>query len=290
MEWAPLTFEALEAMIAQGLESMDDAVRVAWEAMRIEPQRWQCSPWGDGGGGFWAVAESDGNVVWYNDIEDGFNISRFTRRGIIDEYLCNQNTFEQFLLSLPEARVAENWRDNAADRTVPPELQNGGTIIRRQTTYWDLRSTHGAPWRFHFRSKAEIRFVDSRFLKMEVVDSHPILEQYVGPWSQLFFYGVPSDPETLMEVLANRVAAASSGWRSIDEYVNKMANLRKGYGLFMSAPKTFVDIATAALGEMGIRTSVLETSRPAASAFRAAIMDKNIVIARGFRFERRTSS
>lgn len=63
MKWAPLTHEALEDMIAKGLERMDDSVRVAWEAMRISPQKWRCSPWGDKGGGFWVVAETDGYVV-----------------------------------------------------------------------------------------------------------------------------------------------------------------------------------------------------------------------------------
>lgn len=290
MKWAPLTLKALEDMIVQGLEGMDDAVRVAWEAMRIEPEKWQCSPWGDEGGGFWAVAAKDGYVVWYNDIENGFNISQFTKRGIIDEYLCNETTFEQFLLGLPEARAAENWKDDSADRTVPPELQNGGTIIRRQTTYWDLRSMYGNPWRFHFRSKAEIKFFDSRFSKMEIVEAHPILEQYVEPWAQLFFTGIPKDPTALMEVLADMVAELSSGWRSIHEYVNKMIDLKRGYGLLMTAPKKFVKIATDVLGELGIKTSVLEVSRLAASKYRAAIMDKNVVVAQEFRFENRTSA
>lgn len=290
MEWAPLTLETLEGMMVQGLEGMDDAVRVAWEAIRIDPQKWQCSPWGDEGGGFWAVAEKDGYVVWYNDLENGFNISRFTKRGIIDEYFCNATTFKQFLLGLPEARAAENWSDDVADRAVPPELQSGGTILRRQTTYWDLRSTRGNPWRFHFRSKSEIRFFDSRFLKMRIADAHPILEQYLEPWAQLYFSGFPNDPAGLMKALANRIAAASSGWRSIDEYVNKMADLRMGHGLFMTAPKTFIKIATETLGEMGIKTSVLETSGPTASAFRAAILDKNVVVAQEFRFENRSST
>ncbi len=85
MEWTSLTREDLDELISRGLEPMDDAVQTAWTAIRIEPEKWQCSPWGDEGGGFWVVAEKDGQVVWYNDIEDGFNISRFATRGIIDE-------------------------------------------------------------------------------------------------------------------------------------------------------------------------------------------------------------
>ena len=227
---------------------------------------------------------------WYNDIEKGFNSSRFTKRGVIDEYFCNQATFEEFLLGLPEARAAENGRGDSSDRTVPLELQNGGTITRRQTTYWELCSASGNLWRFHFRAKAEIRFFDSRFSKLELVDAHPILEQYVEPWAQLFFSGVPSDPRAIVKVIGDRIVAASSGWRSIEEYVNNVEYLRRGYGLFMTAPKAFVSIAAAVLRDMGGRTSVLETSRPATSALRAAIMDKNVVVAQEFRFENRASA
>ncbi|WP_457321144.1 hypothetical protein [Roseateles sp. P5_E11] len=48
----------------------------------------------EGGGGFWAVAVIGGMVVWFNDIEDGFNRSRYTSFGKIDEYLCNQDELE----------------------------------------------------------------------------------------------------------------------------------------------------------------------------------------------------
>ncbi len=49
--WEPLSREELDALIAEGLSSADDSVRAAWERMRIAPEKWQCSPWGDPGGG-----------------------------------------------------------------------------------------------------------------------------------------------------------------------------------------------------------------------------------------------
>src|SRR5262245_48849693 len=159
MEWKSLPREDLEELIANGLQAMDDSVQAAWQAMRIEPEKWQCSPWGDEGSGFWVVAEKDGQVVWYNDIEDGFNISRFTSRGTIAEYACNQTSFEEFLLGLPEAREAEKWSQESSNSAIPSELNEGGTIVRRQTTYWDLHARSGSLWRLRFKAKAEIRFV-----------------------------------------------------------------------------------------------------------------------------------
>jgi hypothetical protein len=64
-----------------------------WEAIRIEPEKW-LQPYGDGGSGFWAVGIIGRTVVWYNDIEGGFNTSKFSSFGSIDEYWCNQDELQ----------------------------------------------------------------------------------------------------------------------------------------------------------------------------------------------------
>lgn len=78
--------------------------QLLWEAIRIDPEKWQLEPYGDSIGGFWAVALLGRVVVWYNEIEDGFNRSRYTSYGLIDEYWCNQDdlalTVQQILNDL----------------------------------------------------------------------------------------------------------------------------------------------------------------------------------------------
>src|SRR5690242_730145 len=85
----------LDSMIATALAEYDDAVRAEWGRIHIEPEKWRCSPWGDQSGGFWAVAIDKGRVLWFNDIEEGFNWSRYSSPGTIDEYLCAQNEFTE---------------------------------------------------------------------------------------------------------------------------------------------------------------------------------------------------
>lgn len=51
-------------------------------------------PYGDGGNGFWVVAIVGETVIWYNDIEDGFNRSRYSVYGEIEDYWCNQDELE----------------------------------------------------------------------------------------------------------------------------------------------------------------------------------------------------
>jgi len=94
VDWEPIAKTALQARIAQGVARMTGAQRRLWHAIEIEPVRWEQHPYGDPGGGFWVVAIIGGTVVWYNDIEEGFNRSAYSRFGIIDEYFCNHDELE----------------------------------------------------------------------------------------------------------------------------------------------------------------------------------------------------
>jgi hypothetical protein len=43
------------------------------------------------------------SAVWYNDIEEGFNRSRYSAYGTIDDYWCNQDELEVTLRYLLNA-------------------------------------------------------------------------------------------------------------------------------------------------------------------------------------------
>lgn len=82
---------------------MSPAERRLWEAIRIEPQKWQQHPYGDQGAGFWVVALAGRTVIWYNDIEEGFNRSRYSTYGTIGDYWCNHDELEVTLRYLVNA-------------------------------------------------------------------------------------------------------------------------------------------------------------------------------------------
>lgn len=94
MAWEPTSKDELLAMIEVAEFSMGPPVLAFWKRIRVSPVKWQLSPWGDMGGGFWVVAVIGQGCVWYNDIEDGFNMSRFETFGRIAEYWCNQTELE----------------------------------------------------------------------------------------------------------------------------------------------------------------------------------------------------
>lgn len=94
IEWKPIAEPALLARVSQAEARMTPAQRRLWEAVRIPPEKWQQDPYGNAGAGFWVVALIGSTVIWYNDIEDGFNRSRYSAYGQIEDYWCNQDELE----------------------------------------------------------------------------------------------------------------------------------------------------------------------------------------------------
>ena len=92
--WLPISVGELEARIQQSFAEMEGPERRLWELLRITPEKWACPPWGDEGGGFWVVGLIGNWVIWFNDIEDGFNISIYAKNGLIGQYLCNQDELD----------------------------------------------------------------------------------------------------------------------------------------------------------------------------------------------------
>ena len=92
MDWLPISEEAIWDMINEATIDMSAAERRLWEHISILPEKWKHEPYGTQGGGFWVVCLIGRNVIWYNDIEDGFNLSKYTTYGEIGEYWSNQDS------------------------------------------------------------------------------------------------------------------------------------------------------------------------------------------------------
>ena len=99
MDWTPITESALWDLILAAEARMDPADARLWECIRISPQKWSEPSYGIVGGGFWVVGLIGTTVIWYNDIEEGFNLSSYSDFGTIDEYWCNQDGLEYTLQS-----------------------------------------------------------------------------------------------------------------------------------------------------------------------------------------------
>mgnify|MGYP003536128035 FL=1 len=71
-----------------------------WEYLKIQPEKWIEKTMGKEGNGFWVVGIIGKSVIYYNDIEEGYNFSSFTTYGEIDYYYPNQMELYQMIESL----------------------------------------------------------------------------------------------------------------------------------------------------------------------------------------------
>jgi hypothetical protein len=274
--------------IARALAERDDAVRAEWNRMRIEPEKWSCSPYADDRGGFWAVAVDGERVLWFNDNEDGFNWSRYTARGRIDEYWCNQTEFAEILEEIAQ-RISASRRGSLREDGIPAAIAGPGTIEFRQTTYWDVRASVGSAYRIHFRDKAEFAFDRVDYPSIELEAQHPLLVQYEAPWRSLYVFGKPENPPEVAQAIERAIQAASASWRSLRDYecsIDSVAGLlRAGHGMLMHAPEPICNVASRILEPAGVQCSILGGA-PARPGKRVAVLGRSYVVASGFAFER----
>lgn len=91
MSIPPLSETELTAMIKAAEAQLSTKELRLWELIKTSPTRWSGGDYGRETGGFWAVGVFGDQVLWYNEIEEGFNLSRFTLYGKIDELWCNED-------------------------------------------------------------------------------------------------------------------------------------------------------------------------------------------------------
>lgn len=99
-KWSPISEAKIWDQINEAESRMEPDVAKLWQFVRVLPHKWDQHPWGDEGGGFWVVAVFGSRVVWFNDIEDGFNVSRYRVPGEIADYWCNQSNLDHVIQQL----------------------------------------------------------------------------------------------------------------------------------------------------------------------------------------------
>lgn len=100
MNWKPITFTELSDEILNGEKQMNPKHFTFWNEIKINPKKWSEDEYGNEGNGFWVVAKFKNLVVYYNDIEDGFNISDFKEEGKIENYCAEQDELNIAILKL----------------------------------------------------------------------------------------------------------------------------------------------------------------------------------------------
>lgn len=71
-----------------------------WHFIRIKPEKWVHEAYEAVKTEFWVVAIFGHRVVYYNDIEEGFDLSEFKEYGLISNGGANQNCFQEYISNL----------------------------------------------------------------------------------------------------------------------------------------------------------------------------------------------
>jgi len=90
----PLSEMKLYDLIHAAEGRMTPQQQRAFDIIRITPERWRQTPYGDARGGFWTVGLIGCTVIWYNEIEQDFNTSPYRVYGEIDGYWCIHENLE----------------------------------------------------------------------------------------------------------------------------------------------------------------------------------------------------
>ncbi|MCH5716892.1 hypothetical protein [Niabella hibiscisoli] len=100
IEWRPISLIELYDQIYKTETNLNGELWNFWQLIKIGPVKWIETGYGSEGGGFWVVAICGTKIIWYNDIEEGFNISNYNVYGEIDGYFCNQDELNEAVTRL----------------------------------------------------------------------------------------------------------------------------------------------------------------------------------------------
>ena len=115
--WKPITEKELYSEIWKTESELEGKYLNFWNLIKISPEKWSELNFGNEGDGFWVVAICGRKVIWYNDIEEGFNISNYNEYGKINEYYCNQDELNIAVLRLFELI---DFGGEIIEKSVPP--------------------------------------------------------------------------------------------------------------------------------------------------------------------------
>lgn len=84
MEWEPITLDGLNDLIKSGEVQLNAEMFRFWKLVKINPEKWAEPEFDNGDDEFWVVGIFGKKIIWYNDIEEGFNVSDYITYGTIE--------------------------------------------------------------------------------------------------------------------------------------------------------------------------------------------------------------
>ena len=102
-DWQPATIEEVKEIVVRDLKDCDAEQLAAFDKYRVEPFSAPLVRYGQLESVV-VVARNDDRVIYYEDVEEGFNISPISTDGRVLEHWCNQDELRLALNAWIEGR------------------------------------------------------------------------------------------------------------------------------------------------------------------------------------------
>lgn len=99
MDWTPISLQELNNIIETSVTFMDTEVLSFWNSIKIIPEKRQTSYYSKDDY-FWIVGKTKKHLIYYNDIEEGFNISKNNNSHEIEIVSAEQDELHFALIKL----------------------------------------------------------------------------------------------------------------------------------------------------------------------------------------------
>src|SRR5690349_5520705 len=94
-----------------------------------------------------------------------------------------------------------------------------GLIIQRQTTFLTLRDTmSGEVYRVDYVGKKEWSLDEEQFNGVQILETHPLLEQYNQEWMTIYLAGSATDPYRMIGRIQETLLDHFKSWRGDCSY------------------------------------------------------------------------
>ncbi|MEZ5704451.1 MAG: hypothetical protein R3E56_03380 [Burkholderiaceae bacterium] len=98
MHWEPLTREDLQQELDKAVGMLHPGHRKKFEEISVVP--WQVEVTDRPGTFFWVVAEHEGQLLYYEDVEEGWEVEKRNETGGIDGRWANQFELKHVMFQL----------------------------------------------------------------------------------------------------------------------------------------------------------------------------------------------
>lgn len=100
----PISLNTIMDLIADGEAEMEQEMLSLWNAIKMTPEKWSQVSYPNKEIKFWVVGLTGNTAIYYNDLEEGFNISGFKTYGHLDDWGYEQDELQWTMIKLFRSR------------------------------------------------------------------------------------------------------------------------------------------------------------------------------------------